>query len=185
MAGRLLQAAPSVGPSAPRPRGRVAWADTFGGHLRRPVGCLRLAAPGWLRSTRLPLLPRLCLSPSRPQVPPSLPASPRPPWARPAVHGPFPSLPGGRPAVPSFSLSLLPGRPTGAYSLPSPGPAPRSLVPHPRRGSYGQGPLQGPCCCSWDRGWRWRVGRGDFFFKLKYNSPTVKITHFSAQFCQF
>lgn len=100
-AGESFPGAPAEHGRAPPARSAVrssvrtaaARAGRLGGHPRRPVACLRLAAPGWLRSARLALLPRPCLSPPRPQVPPSLPASPRPPRVRPAVHRPFPSLP--------------------------------------------------------------------------------------------
>lgn len=126
MAGRLLHAAPSVGRSAPRPGGRVAWAGTLGGPW---LGCLRLAAPGSLRSARLPRLPCWCLSLSRPQVPPSLPASPRLPGFAPRAAGS--SHPSPAPAAPTLSLPRLPRRPAAATAAPAPGPAHKgsSLTP--------------------------------------------------------
>ena len=129
-AGESFPGAPAEHGRAPPARSAVrssvrtaaARAGRLGGHPRRPVACLRLAAPGWFRSARLALLPRPCLSPSRPQVPPSLPASPRPPRVRPAVHGPFPSLP-ARAQLCYFLPFPASRRPTRANSLPSPGPA--------------------------------------------------------------
>lgn len=116
-------------------RTAAARAGRLGGHPRRPVACLRLAAPGWLRDARLALPPRPCLSPSRPQVPPSLPASPRPPRVRPAVHGPFPSL---LARTQLCLFSPLPGfPPTHPGQVPSLTWArlPSRLFPHPRRRS--------------------------------------------------
>lgn len=150
MAGRLLLAAPSVGPSAPRPGGWVAWAGTLGG---RWPGCLRLAAPGSLRSSRLPLLPFLCLSlPARRSLPlsrhpPALPGSPRGPPALP--------IPPPHPAGATFSLFLA-SRPTGHNSRRSPGPAPEgsslTLVP-----SLGAGTVSRPPAAVAGVGeWRWK-----------------------------
>lgn len=183
MAGRRLHSACSVGLSAPRMGGRVTWAGTLGG---RWPGSLRLAASGSLWSARLPLLPSLCLSLSRPQVPPSLPASPRPPRLRPAVHRPFPSLPRTL-AVPASSLSLLPRGPTEANSRAAPGlPRPQRLFPHLFQ-QLGAGTTSRPPAAVAGIGGGGAGGGGGMGVKvfLKYNSHTVKPTLFRAQFCQF
>lgn len=149
MAGRLLHAAWSVCPCAPRLGGRVAWAGTLGG---RWPGCLRLAAPGSLRSARLPLLPSLCLSLSRRQVPPSLPTYPRPPQLRPTVHWPFPSLPSTRLCLLSPFTCFLVG-PRGPTPVPRLGlPRPQRLFPHPVSEVRGRDLFKDSCCCSWGRG---------------------------------
>lgn len=158
MAGSLLHSGCSVCLSAPRIGGRVTWAGTLGG--RRP-GCLRLAASSSLWSARLLLLPSLCLSLSRPQVPPSLPASPRPPRLRPAVHWPFPSLPRTL-AVPTFSLSCFPADHWGQLSSSTWAAPPPKALPSPVAEVRGRNHFKAACCCGWGRGCgrggRWREG---------------------------
>lgn len=72
MAGRLLHAAPSVGPSVPRPRGRVAWAGTPGS--RWPVSASQPRAGSGAHAS-----PSSLAGASRPPARRSLPLSRHPP----------------------------------------------------------------------------------------------------------